>query len=84
MTFAPKMTSNFWRHCAISALKISKNQFATFDFFLKKMKLVSTVWVSTSLSKSGYSQGIRQLKYCEITLQVCTKYLQTTNAHSTV
>ena len=49
------MTSNFWRHCAISALKISKKHFATFDFFVK-MKLVSTVWVSTSLSKSGYSQ----------------------------
>ena len=52
MTFVPKMTSNFWRHCAISALKISKNHFATFDFFVK-IKLVSTVWVSTSLSKSG-------------------------------
>ena len=44
------MTSNFWRHCAISALKILKKHFATFDFFL------STVWVSTSLSKSGYSR----------------------------
>ena len=51
----PKMTSNFWRHCAISALKISKKHFATFDF-LVKMKLVSTVHKSTSLSKSGYSQ----------------------------
>ena len=49
------MTSNFWRHSAISALKISKNHFATFDFFVK-MKLVSTVWASTSLSKSGYSE----------------------------
>ena len=35
------MISNFWRHCAISELKISKNHFATFDFFVK-MKLVST------------------------------------------
>jgi hypothetical protein len=36
--------------------------FATFDlFFFVKMKLVSTVWVSTSLSKSGYSQ--RHLMY---------------------
>ena len=42
-------------HCAISALKISKEHFATFDFFVK-MKLVSTVWVSMSLSKSGYFQ----------------------------
>ena len=49
------MTSNFWRHCAISALQISKNHFATFDFFVK-MKLVSTVHKSTSLSKSGYSE----------------------------
>ena len=32
----------FWAHC----------DFATFDFFVK-MKLVSTLWVSTSLSKSG-------------------------------
>ena len=36
-------------------LEISENHFATFDFFVK-MKLVSTVWVSTSLSESGYSQ----------------------------
>ena len=36
------MTSNFWRHFAISALKISKINFATFDFFVK-MKLVSNV-----------------------------------------
>ena len=35
MTFVPKMTSNFWRHCAISALKISKKHYATFDFFCK-------------------------------------------------
>ena len=41
------MTSNFWQQCAISALEISKNHFATFDFFVK-MKLVSTM----SLSKS--------------------------------
>ena len=33
---------DFWRHCAISALQISKNHFATFDFFVK-MKLVSTL-----------------------------------------
>ena len=36
------MTPNFWRHCAILALEISKNHFATFDFFVK-IKLVSTV-----------------------------------------
>ena len=42
------------RLCAISALQISKNHFATFDFFVKT-KLVLTVWVSTSLSKFGYS-----------------------------
>ena len=36
-----KMTSNFWRYCAISALQISKNYFARFDFFVE-MKLVST------------------------------------------
>ena len=41
------------RLCAISALQISKKHFATFDFFVK-MKLVLTVWVSTSLSKFGY------------------------------
>ena len=57
MTFVPKMTSNFWQHCAISALKISKKPFATFDFFVK-MKLVSTVWFSTSLSKSGPGQVV--------------------------
>ena len=60
------MTSNFWRHFAISALKISKKHLATFDFFVK-MKLVSTVWVSTSLSKSGYCpvlrEGARKLAY---------------------
>ena len=33
---------DFRRHCAISALQISKKHFATFDF-LVKMKLVSTV-----------------------------------------
>ena len=49
--------SNFWWHFAISALKISKKHFATFDFFVK-MKRVSTVWVSTSLSKSGYFEGL--------------------------
>ena len=43
------------RLCAISALQITKRQFATFDFFVKIM-LVSTVWVSMSLSKSGYSE----------------------------
>ena len=37
----------------IEALKISKKHFATFNFFVR-IKLVSTVWVSTSLSKSGY------------------------------
>ena len=45
----------FRPHCAISALRISKNHFETFDFFVK-MKLVSTVWVSISLSKSCYSR----------------------------
>ena len=43
------------RLCAISVLQISKKHFATFDFFVKT-KLVLTVWVSTSLSKFGYSQ----------------------------
>ena len=56
MTFVPKMTSNVWGHCAISASKISKKHFATFDFFVK-MKLVSTVRKSTSVSKSGYGVG---------------------------
>ena len=39
----------------IAVLKISKKYFATFDFFVK-MKLVSTVHKSRSLSKSGYPQ----------------------------
>ena len=30
--------------------------------FFVKLKLVSTVWVSTSLSKSGYSRGLPTLK----------------------
>ena len=56
------MMSNFWQHCAISVLKISKKHFATFYFFVK-MKLVSTVWVSTSgypraLSKIGDNIGL--------------------------
>ena len=66
------MTSNFWRHCAISALKILKKHFATFDFFVK-MKLVSTVHKSTSLSKSGYSTS-RSICVC-----VCT-YVWTNNS----
>ena len=44
------------RLCAISALQMSKTHFATFDFFVK-MKLVLTVWVSTSLSKFGYCEA---------------------------
>ena len=44
------------RLCAISALQISKKHFAMFDIFVR-MKLVLTVWVSTSLSKFGYSQS---------------------------
>ena len=47
--------SNFWQHCAISALEISKKHLKCLIFFVK-MKLVSTVWVSTSLSKFGYSE----------------------------
>ena len=43
---------DFWRHCAISELQISKKHFTTFDL----MKLVSTVCVYTSLCKSGYPQ----------------------------
>jgi hypothetical protein len=35
--------------------KKTNKHFATFDFFAK-MKLVSTVWVSTSQSKSDYLQ----------------------------
>ena len=31
-------------------LQISKKYFATFDIFFVKTKLVTTVWVSTSLS----------------------------------
>ena len=34
------MMSNFWQHCAISALDISKKHFAMFDLFVK-IKLVS-------------------------------------------
>ena len=45
------------RLCAISALQISKKHFAMFDFF-EKMKLVLTVWVSTSLSKFGYCTAL--------------------------
>ena len=37
-------------HLSVTDIKI---HFATFDFFVT-MKLVSTVWVSTSLNKSGY------------------------------
>ena len=57
MIFVSKMMSYFWRHCAISVLKISKKHFASFYFFVK-MKFVSTVWVSTSLSKFGYCYGV--------------------------
>ena len=64
------MTSNFWRHCAISALKISKNHFATFDFFVK-MKLVSTMWVSTSLSKSGYLEVLHIKRIKEPEVETC-------------
>ena len=39
----------------MSVLKISKNHFATFNFFVK-MKLVSTVCIYMSLCKSGYFQ----------------------------
>ena len=56
---------NFRLHCVISALQISKKQFATFYFFVK-MKLVSTVSVSTSLSKFGYLQS--QIFYEQIFL----------------
>ena len=59
---APKlflqMTSNFWPHFAISVLKISKNNFATFLFFVK-MNFVPTVWVSMWLSKSCYYYCLR-------------------------
>jgi hypothetical protein len=44
------------RLCAISALQISKKHFAMFDFF-EKMKLVLSVWFSTSLIKFGYSEA---------------------------
>ena len=47
---------DFRRHCAISLLQISKKTFRNIWFFVK-IKLVSTVWVSTSLSKSGYCQS---------------------------
>ena len=53
---------DFQRHCAISALQISKKHFATFDFFVR-MKLVSTVHKSTSLSKSGYSQALAVMRF---------------------
>ena len=36
------MMPNFWQHCAISALKMSKKHFATF-YFLVNMNLVSNV-----------------------------------------
>ena len=29
------MTFNFWQHCAISTLEISKKHFAKFDYFVK-------------------------------------------------
>ena len=68
MTFVSKMTYNFWRLCAISVLKISKNHFATFDFFVK-MKLVSTVHKSTSQSKSGYPQPANASKKSILVLE---------------
>ena len=37
-------------------LQISKKYFATFDIFFVKTKLVTTVWVSTSLSDYGYCE----------------------------
>ena len=43
--------------------RYKKKHFARFDFFVKK-KLVSTVWVSTSLSKSGYPQGRQRTRMC--------------------
>ena len=57
------------RLCAISALQISKKHFATFDFFVK-MKLVLTVWVSTSLSKFGYCKSCNLLQPSLTYLQV--------------
>ena len=50
------------RLCAISALQISKKHFATFDFFAKR-KLELTVWVSTSLSKVGYSEALQMVSF---------------------
>ena len=58
---------DFLCNCAISGLQISKKHFATFDFFVK-MKLVSTVWVSTSLSKSGYLAV--SASYCSLMLRL--------------
>ena len=43
-----KMTSNFWRDCAISALKISKKHFATFEFFCKNETCVNCVGLNVT------------------------------------
>jgi hypothetical protein len=40
------MMPNFWQHCAISALQISKEYFDIFDF-LVEMSLVQTVKAET-------------------------------------
>ena len=54
----------------ISVIQISKKHFVTFDFFVK-MKLVLTVWVSTSLSKFGFAQAVGERVRLESITVVC-------------
>ena len=74
--------SNFWQHCPISALQISKKHFVTFDFFVK-MKLASTVSRTHKrpLSKSGYCEHYPQFFDCF--LSTCSSLFQMTKPGNT-
>ena len=66
------MMSNFWRHCAISVLKISKTVLQHLIFFVKINFLLDVVHINTTILIWLLS-GKRKAICLPITVMTCPK-----------
>ena len=67
----PKMTSNFWRHSAISSIKMSKKHFVKFDFFLKRLLKRFRRFLTLNVQISWFSTPLCHLSITDIKKPFC-------------
>ena len=65
----------FLQHCDFSALQISKKHFAMLDFFLYKMKYVSTVVHINATMSVNFKMSLRKISFIQNTKENISGFL---------